>query len=394
MPTFPLHVQNAMAYDPPGSWMPPLPPGCIRLSAGYPFRESVPAAELALAASRLVEAEGDLPFHYLGSPSMDQLTALLAARSAGRGMSPEPGGLLVTAGAAQALDLAARALLGPEDLVVVEEPTYMEALEIFRNYTPHIAGCPVDAAGLRVDLLAEDLSARRAAGKPLPRLLYTIASFQNPTGATLTPERRRQLLDLAAEFDFLILEDDAYGELAFGAVPTPLGAMAGGAVRVIHVGSLSKVVAPGLRVGWTVAPPEIIRAMALYKKDLEHPFAMAVTARYLTAVDMDQRIAGLRSQYRARRDLLLAALRAEMPEGVSWSEPEGGFFVWVQTPGVDTAALLGRGLEAGVAYVPGKFFFFGGEQGREHLRLSFSYLPPEQMERGVALLAQTIRTVR
>ncbi|MFZ5824740.1 MAG: PLP-dependent aminotransferase family protein [Bacillota bacterium] len=391
MTLFPLHVQKALAYDPPGSWMPPLPPGCIRLSAGYPFKESVPAAELAAATARLVEAEGDLPFHYLGSPSMDQLTGLLAARSARRGMRPEEGGILVTLGAAQALDLAARALLGPDDFVAVEAPTYMEALEIFRNYTPHIAGYPVDGSGLQVEALAADLAARRAAGAPLPKLLYTIASFQNPTGTTLSPERRERLLALAAEYGFLILEDDAYGELAFGPAPTPLRAMAGGAERVIHIGSLSKVVAPGLRVGWAVAPPAIITAMTLFKKDLEAPFAMAVTARYLSGVDMEERVAALRAQYRSRRDVLLNALRTHMPQGVTWTEPEGGFFVWVHTPGVDTAGLLPRALEAGVAYVPGKYFFFSGDAGREYLRLSFCYLPPEQMERGVAILARLLR---
>ncbi|MFZ5814439.1 MAG: PLP-dependent aminotransferase family protein [Bacillota bacterium] len=389
MRIFPPHVEQALAYDPPGSWMPPLPPGCIRLSAGYPFPESVPAAELAQATAALVAAEGDLPFHYLGSPSMNRLAELLAARCAQRGMPVGQGELLVTAGAAQALDLAARALLGPADLVAVEAPTYMEALEIFRNYTPAIVGYPVDGDGLQTDLLAADLAARRAAGRPLPRLLYTIASFQNPTGATLPPERRQQLLALAAEYDFWILEDDAYGELAYGPVPTPLRAMPGGD-RVIHVGSLSKLIAPGLRVGWALARPEIIRAMGLYKKDLEAPFAMAVTARYLEGIDLEQRLAWLRAQYRARRDHLLGALRSQMPEWVSWTEPQGGFFVWLHTPGVDTAALLDRALQAGVAYVPGKYFYFGGEP-RDHLRLSFSYLPPEQVERGVVFLAGVLR---
>lgn len=370
--------------------MPPLPPGVIRLSAGYPFPESVPAEDLARAVRDLVAAEGDLPFHYLGSPSMQRLAALLAARLTARGLRVAPEGLLVTAGAAQALDLAARALLGPEDLVAVEAPTYMEALEIFRNYTAHIVGYPVDEEGLQVDLLEEDLQRRRRKGKPLPRLLYTVASFQNPTGAVLSLSRRRRLLELAETYDFLILEDDAYGELSFGPPPVPLKALDTRG-RVIHVGSLSKVVAPGLRIGWAVAEPALLSAMAVFKKDLDHPFAWAVAAQYLSGVDMEARVAALRKAYRERRDVMLASLKREMPAGVSWTEPRGGFFVWLRAPGVDTAALLPRALEAGVAYVPGKYFFFEEGPGQDCLRLSFSYLPSEALQEGVALLAKVLR---
>lgn len=387
---FPGAVRAALGYEPPGAWMPPLPPGVIRLSAGYPFPASVPAAELSQAARDLVAAEQDLPFHYLGSPTMDRLAELVSARSAARGMAVGRGELLVTAGAAQAIDLAARALLGSEDLVAVEAPTYMEALEIFRNYTPHITGYPVDGGGLQVEALAADLAERRHQGKPLPKLLYTIASFQNPTGTTLPLDRRRRLLALAEEYDFLILEDDAYGELSFDAPPIPLRAL-DSTGRVIYVGSLSKVVAPGLRIGWVAAAPTLVTAMALFKKDLDHPFAQAVTARYLAGIDLPARVAALQAAYRQRRDLMLATLRREMSAGVTWTEPQGGFFVWVRLPGLDTAALLPRALDAGVAYVPGKYFYFGTGEGAEYLRLSFSYLPPEEMQRGVAQLASLLQ---
>ncbi len=387
---FPPATRRALAYEPPGSWMPPLPEGCIRLSAGYPFPESVPTGALVQAASVLVAAERDLPFHYLGSPSMDELAELIGVRCRERGMPVGSGELLITSGITYGLDLVARALLGPEDLVAVEAPTYMEALEIFRNCTPHIVGYPVDAEGLQVEALAEDLAARKAAGRPLPKLVYTVASFQNPTGATLSPDRRRRLLELAEQYDLLILEDDAYGELAFGEPPVPLKALDESG-RVIHAGSLSKVVAPGLRVGWLLADRRVIRAVSTFKKDIEHPLAYGIMARYLASIDLQVRIAGLRREYRRRRDILLNALQTQMPPEVTWTRPEGGYFVWVHTPGVDTAALLPRAAEAGVAYVPGKYFFFDGERGREYLRLSFSYLSPAEMERGVVRLAQVLR---
>lgn len=388
---FPPAVRRALAYEPPGAWMPPLAPGVIRLNAGYPFPDSVPIQALVQAAQRLAAVEGDLPFQYWGSPSMVRLTDILAERSAARGIQVPEDGLMVTAGAAQAVDLAARALLGPQDLVAVEAPTYMEALEMFRNYTDHIVGYPVDEDGLQVEALAADLARRQREGLPLPKLLYTIASFQNPTGATLSPERRRRLLEVAEAFDFLILEDDAYGELSFGPPPTPLKAMEG-ADRVIYVGSLSKIVAPGIRIGWVVAAPELVAAMRVFKKDLDHPLGWATAAQYLARVDMEARVADLRAAYRHRRDLMLESLRREMPAGVTWTEPGGGFFVWIRVPGVDTQELLPRALAAGVAYVPGKYFYFGETgQGRDCLRLSFSYLPPEELQRGVALLASVLR---
>lgn len=386
---FPPHVRAALAYDPPGSWMPPLPPGTVRLSAGYPFPAVVPSQDLARVTAELLAEEGDKPLQYLGSQAMASLPGLLRRRMAERSMPLTEQELMVTAGGCQAIDLAARALLADGDMVAVEAPTYMEALEIFRNYTPQIVGYPVDAEGLNVEALAADLAARRAAGRPIPKLLYTIASFQNPTGATLSLERRKALLELAEAYDFLILEDDAYGELAFGEAPPPLKALDTRG-RVIYIGSLSKVVAPGLRVGWAAAHPAIIQAMWLYKKDLEAPLSMAVAARYLSQIDLGARVADLRTRYRERRDIAVAALQRHMPAGVRWLVPQGGFFLWLHTPGVDTAALLPRALEAGVAYVPGKYFFFGGDSGREYLRISYSYLSPEEMARGIALLGQLL----
>jgi 2-aminoadipate transaminase len=385
-------VAEGLSYPPPGAWIPPVKPGSIRLNAGYPFPASVPGAELAAATAQLVAAEGDRPFHYLGSPAMRQLPELLAARCRQRGIEAAPDELMVTMGAAQVIDLAGRALLDRDDLVAVEAPTYMEALEMFRNYTPHICAYPVDGDGLQVEALAADLAERRARGQRLPKLLYTIASYQNPTGRTLSHERRLRLLALAAEYDFLILEDDAYGELGYAeTLPVPLKALDREG-RVIYAGSLSKIVAPGMRIGWAIARPELIQAFWLYKKDLEHPFAQAVMATYLGSIDLDARVKWLREQYRSRRDQMLALLGQHMPAGVTWSEPGGGYFVWLHTTGVDTGALLSAALAAGVAYVPGCHFFFGdGAAGREHLRLSFSYVSPEKMEQGVAILGRLLR---
>ncbi|HYF92982.1 MAG TPA: PLP-dependent aminotransferase family protein [Symbiobacteriaceae bacterium] len=385
---YPPAVRAALAYEPPGAWMPRIRrPDTIRLNRGYPFPAAVPVADLGAAAAALLAREGDAPFHYLGSPAMGRLPQLLASRSAQRGMPVGDGELMVTMGGAQAIDLTARILLGPDDLVAVEAPTYMEALETFRNYTPHIISYRMDEDGLDVTALSVDLAARRAAGQPLPKLLYTIPSFHNPTGTTLSPERRRQLLAMAEEYDFLILEDDAYGELAFGEIPIPLKAQDTKG-RVIYAGSLSKTIAPGLRLGWVHAAAPLVAAMFCFKKDLENPYVQALAAEYLSTVDYGARVTALRESYRQRRDAMVDALRRHTPPDATWTVPQGGFFVWVWVPGADTVALLEAALDEGVGYVPGKYCFFGSGEGREHLRLSFSYLSPEEMERGVAILGR------
>lgn len=404
----------ATGYPAPGGWQPRLRPGTARLSAGYPFAGAIPVEELRGTAEAVLRDEGPWPLQYLGSAAMAALGPALARRAAARGLMtlegpPErqcllsnavdyasPGvaatdALLVTAGSAQALDLAARALLDPGDRVAVEAPTYMEALEILRNHG-EIEAHPVDADGLDVDAFADSLRRRRRAGAPLPRLLYVIPNFQNPTGAVLSLPRRIRLLELSEELDFFILEDDAYGELPFPEVQTPPSLRAlepAGRGRVVHLGSLSKIVAPGLRVGFAIGPRRAIEAMATFKKDLDQPLSQAIAGRYLRDCDLEARIAWLRAAYAGRAQVLLAALGEEMPHGVSWSTPRGGFFVWLELPpGIDTAALLPRAIEAGVSYVPGRHFYWGGDANR--LRLSYSHAEPDDLRRGVAALARAI----
>lgn len=297
---------------------------------------------------------------------------------------------MVTAGAFQALDLAARTLIAPGDVVAVEAPTYMEALEVMRNYTPDLISYPVDSDGLQTDALAEDLRRRRRQGAPIPKLLYTVASFHNPSGALLSQARRLELLRLAEEFDFNILEDDAYGELSFGAPPATLRSL-GQPERVIYLGSLSKTVAPGLRIGWAVGPPPLIERMQIFKKDLDHAFIWSLAACYLETFDWDSRLAALRQEYQRRAGVLTQALAEHMPREVRWSEPKGGFFIWVELPdGFDTGSMLKQALDAGVAYLPGHHFYWQANKGRNYLRLSYSYVADLDMQRGVQLLVDQL----
>jgi 2-aminoadipate transaminase len=290
--------------------------------------------------------------------------------------------LLITAGACQAIDLISRILLDKKTVVVVEKPTYMEALEIFQNYTQQIISIEIDEQGMRTNSLEGVLEERKRAGLEMPRLLYTIPTFQNPTGTTMSLERRKHLLSLAEKYNFLILEDDAYGELSFSdSIPTLKSFDTNG--RVLYVGSLSKIVAPGMRIGWVAGRKEFVTALEWFKKDLDHPFAQATMTAFLEKTDLNRRVEMLKNFYRSKCEVLLQSLAEFLPEAASWYVPGGGYFVWVRIPGADTSELLPEALAAGVSYVPGKYFFLDHKDGKEYLRLSFSFASEESIAEGV-----------
>nr|WP_275980276.1 PLP-dependent aminotransferase family protein [Halalkalibacter alkaliphilus] len=382
-------IKAALKNDPPGEWMPSLPDDCIRLSSGYPAPHLVPVLQLEEAVVSLLKEEQDLPLHYLGSPKMAKLTEQIKERSVERGMRLSEGELLITSGACQAIDLIARILIDDQTLVAIESPTYMEALEVFQNYTEHFISIPVDEYGLQTEQLEKVLGERKRKGLSLPRFLYTIPTFQNPTGTTMTKERRKHVLELASKYNFLILEDDAYGELYFDEHSMPLKAMDKES-RVLYVGSLSKVVAPGMRIGWVAAAPEFINAIAWFKKDLDHPFAQATMASYLDRIDLKDRLNMLRDTYQEKCNVLLSALKQYLPKSVSWYVPNGGYFVWVKIAGVDTSQLLDHALKEGVSYVPGKYFFLDQQEGTEYLRLSFSFADESEIVEGIQKLGKVI----
>lgn len=382
-------IQLALKNDPPGQWMAAFPPGAIRLNSGYPDPSLVPSMEIKQAAARLLDEEKDLPLHYIGSPRIPQLEKFICQRMSERGAAASSEELLITSGACQAIDLVARVLLDDEAVVAIESPTYMEALEIFRNYTDKYISIPVDDEGLRTAELEQILSERKEKGEALPRILYTIPTFQNPTGTTLSLERRKHLLELAEQFDFLIVEDDAYGELGFEESPQLLKAL-DQRERVIYIGSFSKVVAPGMRIGWVTGPKELIEVVGWFKKDLGHPFAQATLSAYLETIDFDSHLKKLVAVYQAKARVMVEALEEFMPESAAWFLPNGGYFLWLRVPGVDTGELLAKAHEAGLAYVPGRFFFLDQQEGLGFLRLSFSYTSEERIREGIRLLGKVL----
>ncbi|KON88814.1 aminotransferase [Sporosarcina globispora] len=386
---FPKNIQLALKNNPPGKWIPDLPEGCIRLHCGYPAPVLVPVEEIKAAVCSLLELEHDLPLHYTGSPKILELKEQIIKRLEERGISVSEEELLITSGACQAVDLIARILLDKEAVVAIESPTYMEALEIFQNYTKLFISIPVDKHGLQTDVLEEILAERKRNGLAQPRFLYTIPTFQNPTGTTMTAERRQHVLELADKYNFLIVEDDAYGELFFNNNLPTLKAM-DTMSRVLHVGSLSKIVAPGMRIGWIAGACEIIHACAWFKKDLNHPFAQAAMAVYLANTDFDEKLITLRDTYRSKCAVLLSALEQYLPESASWYVPEGGYFAWMKIPGVDTSEMLTQALAEGVSFIPGRYFFMDQSDGTEYLRLSFSYEDEKEIADGIRRLGRVV----
>jgi 2-aminoadipate transaminase len=266
----------------------------------------------------------------------------------------------------------------------------MSVLEMFRTYTSQIISYPTDKDGLVVEYVQEDCARRVKKGFPLPKLLYIIPSFHNPTGNTLSLSRRKVLVALAEKYHFLILEDDAYGELYFKEqLPTLQSLDQWG--RVIYLGSLSKTVAPGLRVGWAFGPQPLMKTVQMLNAERINPFAWALTASYLEHIDYHRHLTWLRAHYCARCQCMLQHLAQIMPASVQWGQPDGGYFLWLTlNEAIDTRQLLRHALAEGVSFVPGSYFYADSEQGQSQLRLSFSWLAEGEMQRGIERLKQAI----
>jgi len=386
-------VQQTRSEEAWGSWRRVGNPEAVPFNYGYPYPGSYPLAALTEATARVLTREGAMAMRYGGGEACRQLSRIVEERLRGRGMEPR-GGLLITNGSAQALALSCQLFLDAGDWVAAEGPTYMGALRVMRNHAAQVLHVDMDDDGLCPETLREKLESRLREGLPQPKFLYTIPNFQNPSGCTMTEERRRALLELAEEYDFMIVEDDAYGELRFAGDDVPTLFALDRWDRVIYVGSMSKVLAPGVRLGWMTGPEPIMRELMARKVDGgTNPFAQSVVAEYWSVTDFDGRLHEIRRGYRLRRDAMLAALVRHMPDGCSWTQPEGGFFVWVALPQGVRAVDVVREAEAAGAQVLGGGLFYADGRGGGNLRLSFSYPEPEDIDRGIQALGDTVKAI-
>jgi DNA-binding transcriptional MocR family regulator len=361
----------------------------ISFAGGLPAPElfDVPALRAAFAEA-LADGRAQRALQYSTTEGHAPLREALAARMRGRGLPTDPGDVLVTTGSQQALGLAAAALLDPGDVVLVEDPSYLAALQSFALVGARLIPVPAGSDGPDADALAGLVAEHR------PKLLYVVPTFQNPTGRTISREGRARLARLAGELGLWLLEDDPYGELRYDGEALPsLGSFPGAEDRTLAVSSLSKVLAPGLRIGWLRAPAALQRALTVAKQaaDLHtSTIDQMAAATVLAAGGMEAHRERLCAEYRARRDALLGGLGAALPPGSRWNEPAGGMFVWARLPdGHDAAVLLKAALRHDVAFVPGAPFFAGAAD-HATLRLSFTTHPPAEIAEGLRRLGAAV----
>ncbi|MEU6487795.1 PLP-dependent aminotransferase family protein [Streptomyces sp. NPDC046887] len=360
----------------------------IALSGGFPHPDTFPARALAESQARVLAQPAALQYGPTrGLPGLRDWFTDWLGRAEGR--APTEDELLITSGGMEGLGLVTRSLLDPGDRVVVEGPTFFGALVGFQRQLARVETVPVDQDGLDTDALAELL---RRGSEPPPKLLYVIPDYQNPSGLSLSPERRHALVELARRYGILIVEDVAYRELGFDGERHPsLWALAPDVVA--QVGTFAKTFTPGIRLGWVAAPARLVAQLARAKQNTDQctgALGQLLLEEYGRSGGFDRGIAASRDFYRRRRDLMTAALDAHLPAGVDRTHPHGGFFSWLTLPGqVDTMALQQRALAAKVSYVPGRAFY-AGEHGGNCLRLAFSRVPEERITEGVRNLAGVI----
>ena len=361
-------------------------PDLIYFGSGAPAAELYPMGRFGWAAEQVWERmpAGELDYGELaGYPP---LLALISERLLAIGVDSGDR-VMVTSGSQQGIDFAAKLFLDPGDVVVVEAPTYIGAIQALDGYEPAYWSIPMDDEGIDV----AEIRRRIAATGLVPKLAYVIPTFQNPTGRTMSPARREALVALCAEHGIALVEDDPYGEMWYGE-PPPV-ALRGLSADVIYLGTFSKTMAPGMRVGWMVAPASIYEQLLLAKEATDINASRPIMRElHLAANDfIDGHVLEARPVYARRRDAMLAALRVHMPPGVTWTEPDGGFFTWVTLPaGLAASDLLPVAALHGAGFLPGRLFYPPADAVDDSLRLSFSSLPEERIETGIARLGQAI----
>jgi 2-aminoadipate transaminase len=362
----------------------------ITFSGGFPDPATFNSGVLSGIAADLISRDAAVALQYSATEGLagtrEYVTARLAALE---GRAPAAGELLITSGGIDCLELLAKSYVDPGDVVVAEEPTYLGAIMAFRGYEADVRGVPVDAEGLRTDVLADLL-----AGGLRPKILYTIPDFQNPTGLSLSGPRRQELVDLARRYGFLICEDVAYRELGFGPAAGPsLWSLAPDVV--LQAGTFSKIFSPGFRMGWAAGPAQVITRLTVAKQNSDQcagALGQRMFEEYGRGGHLDRQITAARALYARRAELTTAALAAHLPEGSSWTTPQGGFYVWLTLPGgVDAVALSAAARELKVAYVPGRPFYIG-DGGTSQIRLSYSRVADDLIDEGIARIAAVART--
>ncbi len=367
----------------------------ISFGGGMPEPSSFPVKEIMEVTRDILSTKAEKALQYGTTGGVLELKEELTKFMSKVGIKVDgPEDIIITVGSQEALDIVGRLFINPGDYIITESPTYLAALQAFRIYGPKLIGIPMDNEGIRVDIL-EDTVRKIINGGGKLKFIYVVPTGQNPTGITMSEERRKALIDVANRYDLLVIEDDPYGYIYFGDndPPTRLKAMDSEG-RVIYLSTFSKIAAPGLRLGWVTASSEVIRWFELAKQSIDlHTSTLNqyIAAELLRRGTIEKNIPRIKEIYRSKRDLMLQALSEYMPSGVTWTKPSAGMFIWLTAPEkIDTGEMLGIAIKKyGVAYVPGKSFY-PNEEKHNDMRLNFTYPTSQQIFEGIKRLALVI----
>ena len=371
-------------------------PGIISFAGGFPDPALFDAEGIRASADAVLADNPGPVLQYGATEGYEPLRQALSRFMAGKGATVAPDGLIVTTGSQQALDLVGKTLISPGDKVIVEAPTFLATIQCFRLYGAQVIGAPIDADGVDVDRLEQLIAEHR------PKLVYLVPTFGNPSGAMLSLERRKRILELAVRTGTVVVEDDPYGELYFGKAP-PASMLAlsaqvpGSRDWLVHCGSLSKILSPGLRVGWMIAPPELLAKATMCKQFSDahtSNLTQATAAHYLGQNRLDMALAAVRRTYAERAQVMADCLRSELGDAVAFNAPQGGMFFWARLTGAqgrdaDAGAFAKRAIDKMVAFVPGAPFYAESPDAAT-FRLSFATSDLAKIREGVARLAQAL----
>jgi 2-aminoadipate transaminase len=367
-------------------------PEVISLAGGLPDTSTFPPQSFAAQMTRIAQESAAEALQYGPTEGFEETKDCILEVMGAEGMLPDPDDIIVTTGGQQGIDLVTKTLIDPGDVIICEAPTYPGAVPVFCSYQADVVQVECDEDGMDIDVLEQLISELRSEGRR-PKFIYSVPSFQNPAGVTMSFERRQRLVELARANEILVVEDNPYGLLRYGGEPMPPLYQLDGGDFVIYIGTFSKILSPGIRLGWTVAPPPVLEKIVLGKQATDlctSTLTQYFVREYFAERRWQRYIDDLVEIYRERRDVMVEALRNNFPAEATWTEPEGGLFIWATLPDyIDTSDLLAKALRADVAFVPGQAAYVDG-RGRHSMRLNFSGVSEDEIREGVRRIGEVI----
>ena len=368
-------------------------PGVISFGGGLPNPKAFPAQDIKEIVNKILDGESSKALQYGSTAGLKEFRELLADFVKDDGIKTSVDNILTTVGSQQALDIVGRIFLNENDVVLVGLPTYLGGINAFLAYGAKLVGVPLDDNGMKVDLLEEKIKELKSKGENV-KLIYTIPTFQNPAGVELSLERRKRMLEIAKEYDLLILEDDPYGKLRFEGDAIPPVKAFDDEGHVIYMATFSKILSPGFRLAYVVAPLEIAKKMIVAKQSMDlctSTFTQTIAYHYIRDGYMKNHLPKIIDMYKRKRDIMLQSLEEYFPPGCRWTHPRGGMFLWVELPEyINTVEMFQEAIEKKVAYVTGKSFFVNGN-GLNTMRLNFTNADDDDIREGIKRLAEVIK---